>query len=653
DTSAADETRASTGGDEIVPGIEPAEPARSVCTSASCQQFSSIFQLTLLNKTNPCNNFYEYVCGGWRSRHPHEYSVKTGHRQRIVNLMETILLQRQQLAGTDALDDKALFLYKSCMTAKPNQKYLRVLMREGGVMFYDVDGEHPLEKMIRINVQYGVTVLFNIKRSTTVTCAGKGILVFHRVDPGLYTTALERLTKTEDFLNKVFKSVLRRRLPSGIFSDVDAVDRFLLSKRSEGIAMTSTSWFKLADGGLFFANVSLADTFKYLGKYIDQKFEPDDCIGVDSSEVLGTLRAVFGQFGPERLHRYLNWWVLRRAAPMADPGLLGDVSQRHLYCFDNLERVLRQPTSARYLLTLVAPGDGTMRQASNLISAVQDASQFLIRTSEWMNAAEKQAVRRRLDSIRRVLGYSRSHMAVEENLGIALPQNVSSMVALEIWAHELSAARAKQLGEGSAGDEGLHPLGTELMVQADENSLAVPAALLVPPFFGRGGTESVNFGILGTSVAAALLGLAFLGEQNATKVKQGSSGFGRQFKKTKRCLYETYHEAMRVRLAEADLEIAFLEWAALAPALMAFLSMSEGKALRGLEFLSDEQLFFVAYCYSLCENAHAASLGQRPSLASFRCNVPLSMAPQFADAFGCSAKSPMRRNGFDCYFWPI
>ncbi|CAN8003192.1 unnamed protein product, partial [Ixodes hexagonus] len=644
-------TRTSTIDNANVPGIEPAEPAMSVCTSASCQQFSSIFQLTLLNETQPCDDFYEYVCDGWKSRHPNEYSVKTGHRQRIVGLMETILLQRQQIAENRALDDKALFLYKSCMTAKPNQEYLRILMREDNVTFDgDVDGEHPLEKMIRINVHYGVTVLFNIKRSTTATCAGKRILVFHRVDPSLYTTALERLTKSVDFLKNAFKSVLRRRLPLGMFRDVDAVDKFLLSKRSEGITMTSTRSFKLADGGSFFNNVTLNSTFMYLRKYVHQDFEPDDCIGVDSAEVLSTLSAVFRGFSSKTLHKYLDWWVLRRAAPMADPGLLGEVSQRHLYCFDNLERVLRQPTSAKYLLTLVAPGDGTMRQATNLISAVVDASQFLIRTSEWMDAAEQQAVRRRLDSIRRVMGYPRSHL---DNDLSSLPQNVSSMGTLEIWEHELSVARAKQLGEVNADDGRLHPLGTEVMVHADENSLGVPAALLVPPFFGQGGTESVNFGILGTSVAAALLGLAFLGERNATKVEQGSSGFIQQFNKTKGCLKNAYNVASENILAEADVDSTFLEWAALTPALMAFLSMSEGKSLRGLEFLSDEQLFFVAYCYSLCENAHAASLGQRPSLAAFRCNVPLSMAPQFADAFGCSAKSPMRRNGSDCYFWPI
>ncbi|XP_042141995.1 membrane metallo-endopeptidase-like 1 [Ixodes scapularis] len=645
DFFAGGETKTTTAGMENVPEIKPVEQAASLCTSASCQQFSSIFQLTLLNETDPCDDFYQYVCGGWKARNPNEYSVKTEHQQRIVSLMETILLQRRLSAKT--IDDKALFLYDSCMTLSPNQETLRMMLREVGVDNDADSGEHPLEKMIRINALFGVSILFDIKRSTTITCAGRRILVFHLINPTMYTMALERLMKGEGFMRNVFWSVLNKTLSSETFKEIDEVNKFLLSRRIEDVSMTSTRRFRLADGGIFGGNVRLSTVFMYLGKYLKQKFEEEDCIGADSSELLTTLGSFLESFKNETLHRFLDWSVLRRAAPMADPSLV-EGKYRHMYCFDNLERVLRHPTSANYLLTLVAPGDHTMRQASNLIKAVVDASLFLIGTTDWMGTAEKRAVGRKMNNIKRVMGYPRGRM--DDDLG-SLPPNASSMDSLQIWAHEVRAARDKQLDASRVDVGPLYPLGTKLMVRVDDNTFGVPAALLVPPFFGRGGAESVNFGILGTSVASAVLGLAFLGEQNTTKVEKGSSDLSRQLNSTMNCLNKAYREATGKTLDEADLEGGFLQWTSLTPAYMAFLSMSEGKRLKGLEFLGDEQLFYMAFCYSMCENAQAASLGERASLASPRCNVPLSMAPQFADAFRCPAGSPMRRESPGCSFW--
>ncbi|KAL3212267.1 hypothetical protein MRX96_036029 [Rhipicephalus microplus] len=52
-----------------------------------------------------------------------------------------------------------------------------------------------------------------------------------------------------------------------------------------------------------------------------------------------------------------------------------------------------------------------------------------------------------------------------------------------------------------------------------------------------------------------------------------------------------------------------------------------------LEPYSDDQIFFIAYCYALC--AH------RPQTMADECNVPVKNSPQFAAAYHCPVGSPM------------
>ncbi|KAH6926273.1 hypothetical protein HPB50_016191 [Hyalomma asiaticum] len=78
------------------------------------------------------------------------------------------------------------------------------------------------------------------------------------------------------------------------------------------------------------------------------------------------------------------------------------------------------------------------------------------------------------------------------------------------------------------------------------------------------------------------------------------------------------------------LEIAFQGFAA--AVAVDFRALVDFKVLH-LEAFTDFQIFFMAYCYSLC--------AKKPHTISEECNVPAMNSPIFADVFHCQPNTPM------------
>ncbi|KAH6941225.1 hypothetical protein HPB50_015115 [Hyalomma asiaticum] len=64
---------------------------------------------------------------------------------------------------------------------------------------------------------------------------------------------------------------------------------------------------------------------------------------------------------------------------------------------------------------------------------------------------------------------------------------------------------------------------------------------------------------------------------------------------------------------------------------------SGDRRLEGLEFLSPEQLFYVAACFTRCVGSATISARRGEAL----CDAAFRHVDEFADAFGCVAGSPL------------
>ncbi|KAH6919521.1 hypothetical protein HPB50_029491 [Hyalomma asiaticum] len=223
-------------------------------------------------------------------------------------------------------------------------------------------------------------------------------------------------------------------------------------------------------------------------------------------------------------------------------------------------------------------------------------------------------------------------------------ENTSNGNALLSWAAAASIIRACQLNRTSPSGRLVYPMSTEVTFSSEAHTLSVPAALLMPPFFGSEGLPGINYGALGLAASSALMGLleVFLSGDQYSGADDGGGGFGNRLE----CLKKSYHHDMGADRGLLNKMAALRDFVGLLPAYKAFVSTASAQRLKGLEWMTEEQLFFVAFCYQQCENAD----DERSSEATSRCNVPLRHTPQFADAFNCSPGSPMV-SPEPCTFW--
>ncbi|KAL3201285.1 hypothetical protein MRX96_043013 [Rhipicephalus microplus] len=143
------------------------------------------------------------------------------------------------------------------------------------------------------------------------------------------------------------------------------------------------------------------------------------------------------------------------------------------------------------------------------------------------------------------------------------------------------------------------------------NSMAIALVTLSPPMYYEDATLAIKYGAIG-SFAARQMARAFdeIGVTVDDTGKRPSLAWGRGGR----------------NIREKGKLPSFRPWRGDYRALIDF------KVLH-LEMFTDLQIFFLAYCYSICS--------KRPQTMRDECNVPAMNSPIFAEVFHCPVKSPM------------
>ncbi|KAL1421694.1 hypothetical protein MTO96_004078 [Rhipicephalus appendiculatus] len=295
---------------------------------------------------------------------------------------------------------------------------------------------------------------------------------------------------------------------------------------------------------------------------------------------------------PHNVTDYVTWELVRQLGPLADPRF--STSTAEATCFDIVYRLMPYPTMMPGMQALESykgweEAELTFRDVAEALVSFMKMHGYGLKFLEYTDAKFTLALptTRDLDNF-------------YEDLRVTEDDRQHSF--LETYLTALNHIRSKELHSVFYGGSGYFypvppPRHPEVQVTASGRG-RIPLTWLLPPRFGADAPASLNYGGFALELVAALLRGAPLGQSWL------------------QCL-----------LSNAPMLGPGNDWARLAVATEV---VGQPLALPGLEFITEDMLFFVSACAGMCDKGEPG--------AGYRCHVVAKSSPNFARAFGLYAQ---------------
>jgi putative endopeptidase len=388
-----------------------------------------------------------------------------------------------------------------------------------------------------------------------------------------------------------------------------------------------------------------------------------DRLNVSEPRFYAALNQVLAAASLEDVKTYLRWHVAHAASPYLssafeserfaffDHTLRGVAVERPRWkrCVRQVDRLLGEALGQEFVARTFGPAlkDATLRMTIQIEQAMRGDIESLT----WMSEPTKHHALVKLDAIVNKIGY---------------PERWRDYSAVEIrrddyFGNVLRASKfesQRQLGKiGRPLDRSewmMTPPTVNAYFDPQMNDINFPAGVLQPPLYDPAMDDAPNYGNTGGTIGHELTH-AFDDEGRQYDAKGNLSDWwtiadAQKFKQRAQCIVDQYaqyivvddiHINSRLTLGEdvADLGGLIL-------AHMAWMAETAGKSLENREGLTPEQRFFVGYAQWACENdrpenlrVHAKTDPHSPG--KYRVNGLVVNMPEFEHAFMCKAGQPM------------
>jgi putative endopeptidase len=635
-------------------------------------------ELDALDKTaDPCQDFYQYACGGWIAKN----SVPADRRAigRFQEVQERNFLLLRRILETTPADSaeadrkKAAAYYAACMDDSTIEaKGLAPLGHDLATIDALVNPD-DLPILVAYLHTIGVPAFFRFNAQTDLRDATQEIA---DVDQGGLS-----LPDRDYYLNTDARSI---EIRTTFAAHVERT--FLLAGQSpEHASHASQSVMsietKLAEAAL--DRVTRRDpaqtqhpmTLRELQaispafdwkRYADASEAPKfQALNVSVPEYVGALSRLIASAPVDDLKDYLRWHLLNASAEML-PKKIADAD------FDFFSRTLtgQQEPEPRWR-RCVTQTDQRLGEAlgrafvdaafsaqakADTLKMVQDIKSAMrqdIDAAPWMSGETKKAAMAKLEAVVDRIGYPekwRDYSAVRVMRDDALG-NMQRAIAAN---RQRSLAKIGQPVDRS--EWSMTPPTVNAYYSPDRNNINFPAGILQPPFYRAGRDAAVNYGGAGAVIGHELThgfddqGRKFDGEGNLRD--WWTPADGKAYDERASCVADQYssytvasdtHVNGRLTLGENTADNGGVRLA-----LMAYLAGPGARNNDKVDGFTPEQRVFLGWGQVWCENARPEAerlkAATNPhSSNKYRVNGPLSNMPEFRKAFSCKADAPMVR----------
>jgi len=657
---------------------------------AQTPQRMKSFDLEAMDRTaQPCQDFYQFACGGWRAKNPiPPDQTRWGRFEMLREYNRAVSRQILEQAAAkkryaDANEQKLGDYYATCMdegatNAKglaPAQKYLRMIDR--------MKTKQDLAAVLAQLHRQGVPGMFAWyprpklhDASMTGTWADQGGMALGNKD--FYTRTDEKSVKIREQYVTHIGNMLKLAGASEAEAREQAKQVMAIELRLADASMTPTErrdttkldhWTKLAD---FKAMAPSFDWNKYFATA--PKF---DELNVGNPGFFTALEKTIQEVPLEQWKAYLRWHFLRANAD-ALPTAFGDENfsfygkvlggaQQQLPLWN---RCMRATDGAlgealgKYYVDIAFAGTAKERMLK-LVKDIEGAMEKNIHALDWMTGETKQKALAKLHAVTNKIGYPdrwRDYSKLKVVRGDRLGN------AMRAAAFEVNRNLEKVGKPVDKSEWAMTPPTVNAYYNPPQNNINFPAGILQPPFFDNDIDDAVNYGAIGVVIGHELIhgfddsGARYDGDGNLKN--WWSDKDKAEFEKRTTCVAEQYAQYQPLPDTDPNLKLngrlTLGENAAdnggANLAIMALRSSYQGQEPPAKDGFTPEQRFWIGFGQVWCENmrperARTMVLSDPHSPGRFRTNGVVSNSPDFAKAFGCKPGDAMVRADKACRVW--
>ena len=641
--------------------------------------FASSVESTLNPEVDPCEDFYQYACGGWL-----ENTEMPGDRSRMTRAFSEIDDRNKDLLKT-ILDDAASGVSDDPAWKKVGTFYSACLDEDA----IDARGLEPvkpmLEKVAAVDsleavsslsgelAMVGVGTFFSwgiwgdLKDpDTNILYLGQGGMSLPERD-----YYLDESEEKEE-LRAEFVAHATRLLQMGGFEGEAAehMAHDVLAFETK-LAEASFPPAELRDPVATYNKIDRAGVQEQMGDFpLDAWFAgagaPDAfAISVEKPEYFADLGKLLAEADLEILRSYLAYHVLRESASelstaMQDEtfGFYGvtlsgqkELEPRWKRCAGKLDQAMGDLLGQAYVDR--AFGGDSKPIATDMISRVQKAFSAGLDDLSWMDDATRERAKEKAGSFTSKIGYPDEWKSYDD-LTLQGGQHFENMVAAHRhWAGQEMA----KVGNPVDPKEWFMTASTvNAYYNPTENEIVFPAGLMQPPTFHRYFPQAANYGAMGLVMGHEIShgfddsGRQFTADGKLEDWWEQAAAEG--FEGKAQCVVDEYSGFEAKEGLNVNGELTLGENIAdIGGARFAFRAyqawVEENGAEEPVAGLSGEKLFFVNFAQNWCalitDEALEMQVRTDPhSPARFRVNGTLRNTPEFHEVFECAEGSAMR-----------
>lgn len=628
---------------------------------------------------DPCDNFYQYACGGWQERTvlPADKSSWTRSFSEIAEQNRTFLKAKLEAAAADptAGDENWAKLgtaYGACMDSDARNAAGVVSLEPTRLSISQITGVKELPAVVAQLHLLGADPFFGTyiggdykEPSLTILHMGQGGTSLPDRDYYLNTEEnAELLTSYQATIAQMFvtagwatEEVAAEQAAAILAFETELAQVHI--PRAE-LRDPTTTYHRIERVGLD-EQVGVLDwgaTLAAMGR--------DDVttINVERPEVLAATFKVVEAADPATLQAYLNWKLLNSMGSNLPPELYAisfaffgkevrgqsEAEADWKRCVRFSDGALGEALGQFYVDERF--GGASKETAQTMIGTIQDSFEESLPNLSWMDETTQASAVEKKNTLVNQIGY---------------PDEWKDYSELELSSDHLGNAIADRLFEtqdavsriGKPTDPTewlMSPATVNAYYHPLYNQMVFPAGILQPPFFDADWPMAMNYGGIGMVMGHELThgfddsGRKFdpQGRMNEWWAPEASAAF----EERAQCVVDQFNafEVAPGQPVNGELTLGenIADLGGLKVSFAAFQSYAAGNELpmEPIPGLTQDQLFFVAYAQGWCTKAtpeyeKMLVLSNPHAPAQFRIQGPLSNLSEFHDAFSCEEGTPM------------